>query len=300
MMVHSLDARVKKSRFLALRNNAKQFFATIYSNGKLAFGFSVFLVFVFLALFGQQLFPYSEATDYANKFAPMSAEHWLGTDYMGRDVFCQLVAGCKSAVYLSLMTAFFTVTIGVVLGMISGYCGGIVDKGIQLVTNIVLNIPTFPILLVLSTFITIEDDLTFAVILSIFSWAGLCRAIRAQIMSLKERDFIQICTVMNMKQSRIIFHELLPNIYSYIIVNFVMTMRNSITASVGIMTLGLAAFKATNWGVMLYQARILGLISPQVIAYMLKALIAVVIYQISVILMANGLDEVFNPRLKRM
>ena len=151
-----------------------------------------------------------------------------------------------------------------------------------------------------NSILIVEDDLTFAIILSIFSWAGLCRAIRAQIMSLKERDFIQICTVMNMKQSRIIFNELLPNIYSYIIVNFVMTMRSSITASVGIMTLGLAAFKATNWGVILYQARIMGLISPQVIAYMLKALVAVVIYQISVILMANGLDEVFNPRLKRM
>lgn len=290
----------RKNRILTVLHKGKQFFTAIYSNGKLAVGFSIFLVFVFLALFGQSLFPYSEATDYANKFAPGSAEHWLGTDYMGRDVFCQLVAGCQSAVYLSFMTALLTVAIGVVLGMVSGYCGGIVDRVIQLITNIVLNIPTFPILLVLSTFITIEDDLTFAVILSMFSWAGLCRAIRAQIMSLKERDFIQICTVMNMKRSRIIFHELLPNIYSYIIVNFVMTMRNSITASVGIMTLGLAAFKATNWGVMLYQARILGLISPQVIAYMMKALVAVVIYQISVILMANGLDEVFNPRLKRM
>lgn len=299
-MERIVDIREKKSIISILLNAVKQLFTTIYSNGKLAFGFSLFLVFVFLAVFGQELFPYSEATDYANKFAPMSAEHWLGTDYMGRDVFRQLVAGCKSAVYLSLMTALFTVTIGVVLGMISGYCGGVVDKIIQMITNIVLNIPTFPILLVLSTFITIEDDLTFAVILSIFSWAGLCRAIRAQIMSLKERDFIQICTVMNMKQSRIIFNELLPNIYSYIIVNFVMTMRSSITASVGIMTLGLAAFKATNWGVILYQARIMGLISPQVIAYMLKALVAVVIYQISVILMANGLDEVFNPRLKRM
>ena len=299
-MERIVDIREKKSIISILLNAVKQLFTTIYSNGKLAFGFSLFFVFVFLAVFGQELFPYSEATDYANKFAPMSSEHWLGTDYMGRDVFRQLVAGCKSAVYLSLMTALFTVAIGVALGMISGYCGGIVDKVIQMITNIVLNIPTFPILLVLSTFITIEDDLTFAIILSIFSWAGLCRAIRAQIMSLKERDFIQICTVMNMKQSRIIFNELLPNIYSYIIVNFVMTMRSSITASVGIMTLGLAAFKATNWGVILYQARIMGLISPQVIAYMLKALVAVVIYQISVILMANGLDEVFNPRLKRM
>ncbi len=278
----------------------KKVVSTVYSNKKSAVGFSIFLIFLFLAFFGGHLFPYSTATDFANKYLPCSRQHWLGTDYMGRDIFRQLVAGCRNAVYLSVLTAAFTVAIGVTLGMISGFLGGHADRLIQMITNITLNIPTFPILLVLSTFITIKDEVTFAVILSIFSWAGLCRAVRAQVMSLKERDFIQICKVMNMGYGKIIFHELLPNIYSYIIVNFVMTMRSSITASVGIMTLGLASFNAANWGVMLYQARTLGLVGSQVVGYLMKALVTVVIFQISTIMLANGLDETFNPRLKRM
>lgn len=289
-----------KSVFSFLANALARFFATVFSNKKSAIGFIILMVFLFFAIWGSDLFPYDISTDYANKYAPISPEHILGTDYMGRDVFTQIVVGCRNMFFLSLLTAAMTVTIGTFLGVLSGFVGGLTDKVIQMLTNLVLNIPQFPILLVLSTVFTIKDTVSFAVVLSVFSWAGLCRSVRAQIISLKERDFIQICKVMKMPSLRIILTQLIPNIYSYIIVNFVMVMRNAITASVGIMTLGLAAYDATNWGVMLYQARILGLVNNDVIAYMLKPLIVLVVFQIGTISLANGLDEVFNPRLKKL
>lgn len=184
------------------------------------------------------------------------------------------------------------------LGIISGYFGGIVDKIIQMITNLFLTIPGFPIMLLLAQLLTIEDPFSFALVLSVWNWAGLCRAIRAQILSLKERDFIVICRVMNMSNTHIMLKELMPNISSYIFINFIATMKSAITGSMGIMMLGLAAFEPSNWGAMLHRARMQGLMDPKVVRFMLVPLVAIVLFQIGALLFANGMDEVLNPRLR--
>ena len=166
------------------------------------------------------------------------------------------------------------------------------------ITNIFLAIPSFPIYLLLAAIVTIDTPFSLAVVISLWSWAGLCRAIRVQILSLKERDFIQICTVMHMSKAHIIFKELLPNVFSYIAINFVMAMRNAIMASVGIMLVGLAAYDPTNWGAIINAARTKGLINVKNIYIMMYPLIAIVIFQTSTLMLANGLDETLNPRLK--
>lgn len=271
----------------------------IFNNPKALIGGIILSIFIFLALFGQYIFPYSSTTDFANRYAESSAEHWLGTDEMGRDVFRQLVNGCRTCVGIATLTAVFTTFLGVFIGVLSAYSGGFVDKFLQMITNLFLNVPSFPILLLLSTLITIEDQVTFAIVLSIFSWAGLSRSIRAQIISLKERDFIQICKVMNMSKMHIIFKELIPNIFSYIIINFILQMKNAIFGCVGIMTLGLAGFDPSNWGAMLFRAKTAGLINPKAMSFMLKPLITVCLFQTGATLLAHGLDEVFNPRLRK-
>ncbi len=277
----------------------KKRYAGLLHNPKVIIGGGILFVFVFLALFGQWIFPYSTSTDFSNRYAPASAEHWLGTDDMGRDVFRQLVNGCRTCVGIAVLTAAFTTFLGVFIGVLSAYCGGIADKAIQVVTNLFLNVPSFPILLLLSTLITIEDNFTFALVLSIFNWAGLSRSVRAQVISLKERDFIQICKVINMSRMHIIFRELMPNISSYILINFILQMKNAIFGCVGIMTLGLAGFDPSNWGAMLFRAKSAGLINPKVMNFLMKPLVTVCLFQTGATLLAHGLDEFFNPRLQR-
>jgi peptide/nickel transport system permease protein len=146
----------------------------------------------------------------------------------------------------------------------------------------------------------IDNVITFAIILSIWSWAGLCRAVRVQIISLKERDFIQICQVIGMKKSRIIFRELFPNIASYIAVNFISIMRGAITGSVGIVLLGLAALDSSNWGTMLYLVMQMGfLMNPKAIFYVMSPIMCIFIFQFGIVLFANGIDEILNPRLQK-
>ena len=269
-----------------------------FSNGKTIVGFAILVFFVLVAIFGPLLFPYNSDTDMANSYLMPSWEHPFGTDWLGRDVFRQVIAGTGSVLEIAFYSAVFTVVIGTVLGIVSGYLGGWVDKVIMAVTNIFLSIPSFPIYLLLAAIVTINTPVSLSVIISIWSWAGLCRAVRVQIMSLKERDFIQICTVMHMSKAHIIFRELLPNVFSYIAINFVMAMRNAIMASVGIMLVGLAAYDPTNWGAITNAARTKGLMNVKNIYILLYPLICIIVFQISTLLLANGLDETLNPRLK--
>ena len=271
-----------------------------FSNGKTIVGFAILVFFVLFAVFGPLLFPYNSDTDMANSYLMPSWEHPFGTDWLGRDVFRQVIAGTGSVLEIAFYSAVFTVVIGTVLGIVSGYLGGWVDKVIMAVTNIFLSIPSFPIYLLLAAIVTINTPVSLSVIISIWSWAGLCRAVRVQIMSLKERDFIQICTVMHMSKAHIIFRELLPNVFSYIAINFVMAMRNAIMASVGIMLVGLAAYDPTNWGAIINAARTKGLMNIKNIYILLYPLICIIVFQISTLLLANGLDETLNPRLKVM
>ena len=270
----------------------------VFSNGKTIVGFSILAFFILVAIFGPMIFPYDSNTDMANSYLMPSLKHPFGTDWLGRDVFRQVIAGTGSVLEIAFYSAIFTVVLGTVLGIVSGYLGGWVDKIIMSVTNIFLSIPSFPIYLLLAAIVTINTPVSLAVIISIWSWEGLCRSIRVQIMSLKERDFIQICTVMHMSKAHIIFKELMPNVFSYIAINFVMAMRNAIMASVGIMLVGLAAYDPTNWGAIINAARTKGLMNVKNIYILLYPLVCIIVFQIATLVLANGLDETLNPRLK--
>ncbi len=273
------------------------FFKLACKNKKALAGFIIMAFFLFMVIVLVWVFPYDPTPDPLNIFAAPSAEHWFGTDELGRDLFRRMIAGSPSIISIAFLTGLFTVVFGVVIGMVAGLVGGIVDRFLNFCTNLFLTVPSFPIMLALAQILTITDTTLFALLLSIWGWAGLARAVRAQVISIKERDYIQICKVMNMSKAHIIFKELMPNIASYIIVNFIMIMRNAITSSVGIMMLGVVAYDHTNWGAMLNSAQAY-IQNPNAIMFWLTPVMFIVLFQTGVILLSNGLDEVLNPRLR--
>lgn len=278
----------------------KNFAGMIYGNKKAFVGAIILLIFLFLAVFGRVLFPYDDTTSFKDMYQTPSSEHWLGTDGMGRDLFRMIIHGTRDVMSIAFMTAVMTVGIGTLIGIISGYASPWVDRIIGVVINVVMSLPTFPILLILSMFITIKDNFTLALILSVLNWAGLARSVRSQIISLKERDFIQICGVMGLSKGHILFSELLPNILSFVAINFITSMKNAITSSVGMMTLGLALFEPTNWGGIMINARNSGAFAiPAARMSIIAPIVTIMLFQIGAILFSNGLDEVFNPRLRK-
>lgn len=275
-------------------------FKKTFSNWKTIVGSVIILIYILIAIFGPLIFPYDPEISVDEKYLLNSWEHPFGTDWLGRDVFRQVIAGTGSVLQIAFYTALVSVFVGTLLGILAGYLGGVVDKIIIAIANIFLSIPSFPVYLLLAAVIVINSPFQFALVISLFSWAGLCRAVRVQVMSLKERDFVQICTVMRMRKSHIIFKELMPNIFSYIAINFVTALRNAIMASVGIMLVGLAAYDPTNWGAIINAARTKGLNNINNVYILLYPLTAIVIFEIATLMVSNGLDETLNPRLRVM
>lgn len=278
----------------------QSFFRVMRRNKQALLGFIILLVFLLTALVGPLVIPPATKTNYAERLQLPSPKHPLGTDYAGRDTLSQFVHGSRNVLVVAFLTAVFTLCIAFAIGTVSGMVGGTVDAALMFFTNVILTVPSFPIMMVLSMVIKITNPVTFGVVLSIWSWAGLARAIRSQILSLRQRDFIEASRMLGLSLPHIIFKEILPNITSYVAINFIMIMRGAITASVGLMVLGLVPFSATHWGMMLQMATTTtgAMYGSSAIVYFLVPVMGIMLFQMGCLFFSNGLDEALNPRLR--
>lgn len=277
----------------------KVFAKTTFHNKKAFAGSIILLFFIFLAIFGRMIFPYDGTTSFEDMYLSPSTAHWLGTDGMGRDLWKMIVHGTRDVLAIAFYAAFMTVAVGTIVGIVAGYIGGWVDRIIGLIINVFMSIPSFPLLIIIAHFVTVKGNFALALLLSAFAWPGLSRAVRSQIISLKERDFIQICGVMGLSRGHVIFNELLPNIFSYVAINFINAMRSAITSSIGLMTIGAVTYEITNWGGIIITARANGAMSiPNARLCIIAPIVAIMVFQIGAILFSNGLDELINPRLR--
>lgn len=280
-------------------NRVKTFFKKLFKNKQSLVGFIILLIFAFMAILGPEIVPEPTETNYANRLQAPSLEHPFGTDYAGRDTFGQFIHGSRNVLLVAIVAAIITIALGFIIGTISGVAGGIVDEILMMVTGVMLTVPSFPIMMILSMVIKISNPLLFGLILSLWSWAGLARSIRAQILSLKYRDFIEASRVLGMGTIHIIFKEMLPNMVSYVLISFINIMKSSITASVGLMVLGLVPFSAQHWGIMINLATTTtgAMYGSSALIYFLVPVFGIMFFQIGCLLFANGLDDALNPKL---
>lgn len=278
----------------------KELWEEIKINRKAMTGFVILMFFILMATIGPRVLKLDLTIRFSERYQMPSWKHILGTDFAGRDTFIQLVYGSQEVLSVGILTATFTILIGFFIGALSGLIGKWVDSIIMFITNLFLTIPQFPILIVISTLIKVSNPLVFSLILSLFSWGGLARAIRSQILSLKHSEFIVACRIMNLSTMHIIFKEIMPNIISYIAVNFIFIIQSAVNASVGLMMLGLAPYSPTNWGMMISLAvqNTGGIFNPRAYIYLLSPIVCLALFQLGCIFLANGLDEAFNPRIK--
>lgn len=281
-------------------NAIKAFFATIYRNKKAFVGMIILLFFLCMAVFGPMVIHLNMTVQYNERYQGPSLHHLLGTDYAGRDTFGQVVYGSRDVLLIGFFASLFTIIIGVIVGTVSGLIGGKFDTILMFITNLFLTIPSFPAMMIIAALFSITNPILFAVILSAWQWAGLARAVRSQIFSLKQREFIKVCRVMGLGTGYIISREIMPNIASYISISFIQTIQGSIVASVGLMLLGLAPFSITNWGTMLNLAiqNTGGIFNPRGYYYLLAPIVCLSLFQMGSIFFSNGIDDAMNPRLR--
>lgn len=260
----------------------------------------ILFLFILTATVGSRIVPLDLSTDFANRYQLPSLAHPLGTDYVGNDLFQQIVHGTGSVLYIGLLASLFTVAIGFFLGALAGFAGGIVDKVISLVAQILISIPIFPIQLIIAVVFPINSTLMLAVVLAVLSWAQLARNVRSTILSLKQREFVLVDRIMGLPKWYIIFKEIFPNVTSYLASTFVLNTNSAIASSVALMLLGMAPYDVTHWSIILSNATSQAASGMNTVGIfnMLAPTLAFVLLQMSLIFFANGLDEALNPRLR--
>jgi peptide/nickel transport system permease protein len=262
-------------------------------------GFFVFAFLVIGAFVGPLFVPQTLPTNVAAIYQAPSLQHLLGTDSEGRDILIQMINGGQSIILVGVMAALFSTLIAITFGALAAYSGGRLDNVIMLVSDIVLTLPQIVLLAVLATFIRLSSAWLLAVIIALLSWPTLLRAVRAQVLSLREREYIEAARVLDLGVPRILFIEILPNMANFILMSFTIGMTSAIYAQVGLYLLGLAPLSGNNWGIMLNLAWVRGAIFfKQSLLYILAPVIAISVLQLSIVTMTRSLEDVFNPRLR--
>jgi peptide/nickel transport system permease protein len=269
-------------------------------------GFLGLVFFFVLTVFGPLFIPYEGAAQMDRRqpgarslVAPPSAEHILGLDWKGRDVLSHIVHGGQRLIATSIMAGVLATVLAVSIGALAGLLGGLVDQALSTIANFILTIPAFPLLIVLAALIRLDSDFLLALLFAVLNWPTLMRAVRAQVLSLRERDYVQAAIALDLGLWHIITREVFPNLVSYIAVNLIFTIRIAMYSIVGLVFLGLVPLREPDWGVMIFTGRQQGvLFLPQAAGMLLSPIAAIALFQLSLVLFSRSLEEIFNPRLR--
>jgi peptide/nickel transport system permease protein len=242
-------------------------------------------------------------SDYVN-ISQVPSVRWfvLGTDNFGRDVLTELVSAARTSLLIGLVAGTIATLIGLILGLLAGYIGGLVDDTITFITNLFIVIPSIILLILISYSIGQESRgaVTVAVVIGLTSWVWTAKAVRAQVISLRNRDHVNLSKLSGHSVVHIILTDILPYIASYVVMAFILQISSGILAEAGLSILGLGPRTTDvptlglmmNWA-MIYEAPMAG----DWWAYF-PVIITIALISFSMNLMNTGLDQVFNPALR--
>lgn len=261
------------------------------------FGGSIIVILILLAVFAPLISPYDPGEIFIqDKLNAPSLRHLCGTDQLGRDVFSRIIYGTRISLSVGFVVVTISVIIGTLVGGISGYYGGIIDSILMRFVDVMLCFPSFVVILTMVGLFTPNIFVVMAII-GIFSWMGIARLIRAEFLSLKERDFVLAARSLGASDRRIIFRHILPNALTPVLVSASLGIGGAILLESGLSFLGFGVQPpAPSWGNILTEGRI----------YIFDAWwltlfpgLAIAITVLSFYLFAEGIRDYLSPRRQR-
>jgi peptide/nickel transport system permease protein len=269
---------------------------------KIIAGLAILAFFVLLAIIGPLVAPYSPDQIFANSPVPLppSAAHWLGTTNLQQDVFSQLLVGGGDMLLVSFIAGVIATTLSVVIGVSAGYLGGLTDDLLSMLSNIFLVMPALPLLVILFGFLgkTGSNDLFLVgLIISVTGWAWGARVLRAQTLSLRNRDYVDSARIIGERRRRIIFAEILPNLTPIVASSFLFTVLYAIGTYTAMAFLGLVN-PNWSWGGILYYAQGSNAELTGYWWWYIPPGLAIALLGTSLVLLNFGIDEFINPRLR--
>jgi peptide/nickel transport system permease protein len=225
---------------------------------KVLLGIGILGFFILLTIVGPYLAPSDpSSTLFLPNMGPSSA-HWLGTTSLGQDILSQLLVGARATMVVALLAGLVATMLAMVIGVTAGYFGGKTDDSLTLLSNVFLALPGLPLLIVIDSYLPVgsrSNAFIIGLVISLTGWAWGARVLRAQTMSLRNRDFVEAARIIGEKKYRIMFSEIAPNLLPILASSLLFTVLYSIGAYVTLAYIGLTSTSVWNWGTMLYWAQ---------------------------------------------
>lgn len=227
-----------------------------------------------------------------------SFRHWLGTDFIGRDILSQLLAGARVAFIVGISAAFMSIVIGTTIGMVAGYSGRSTDAFLMRSADMIMVMPTLLVVLILSSLFGQLNIWVIVILIALFRWPGVARVIRAQTLSLKQRPFIDAAKVAGAGHLRIIFRHIMPNVLPLAFLYMTFRVTSAIIIEAALAFLGFGDPGTVSWGMMLQWVWKTGHMF-QAPYWLLPPGICISMITLSFYMLGRAMDEVLDPRLRR-
>ncbi|WP_297512912.1 ABC transporter permease [Thermococcus sp.] len=293
-------------------------------NRKFKVGVAIIVFFALFALIGPLVTPFDQLGYYPVKLhkmlllkrstpnlPPMSHDviyapgreinvtHYLGTDSFGRDLYAQVVYGLRNSLIVGLIGGGIATFVGLTIGFLAGYRGGWTDEILMMITNIMLVIPTMALLIIIAAYMSTRGVIIESIIIGLTAWPWTARAIRAQTLSLKNREFVHLAKLAGLSDLKIIIGEILPNITSYVFMVFILQFGGAILAAIGLDFIGLGPTRGISLGIILQNAVLWNAINLGYWWWAIPPGLIIALFITGLYFVNIGLEEVFNPRLRR-
>ena len=274
----------------------------VWSDWRARTGLLIVAFYLFMGIFGSYIVAEPSQNQGPRLLGAFKTlEYPLGTTQNGVDILSQTVYSTPAMLLMLTSGAVFTVFLGTAVGTLSGYKGGRFDSIAMTINDIVMTIPGLPLTIVLASALQIEGHpIVIGILITINAWAGLARAIRSQVLTLRESEFVEASRIMGISTPKIVIGDIIPQLMPYITMNFVQQARAVIFGSVGLYFLGVLPYTSTNWGVMMNAAvnRAGATSSPAAFHWLLVPMLTIIGLALGLTLLAQGADRIFNPRVR--
>ncbi len=259
----------------------------------------VIILLVLMAIAAPLIAPYPrDQGDLSKRFSKPSREHWLGTDDMGRDVLTRLIYGAQASLAVGLVSTGISIVIGVTLGAISGYFGGLVDNLIMRLVDIFMCFPFFLMAIVMAAVLG-PGIRTVMLVSGVLSWPGLARIVRAEVLAIKEREFVEAARALGLSAPSIIWHHILPNVFAVLVVYATLGIAGGILGEAGLSYLGLGVKPPQpSWGNMLHMAQNFTALTNYPWLW-IPAGIMILLTVLSINVLGDGLRDALDPKLRQ-
>ncbi|UPM44568.1 ABC transporter permease [Halocatena salina] len=264
-------------------------------------GAAIMSIYVLMGILGAWFYPAPESNQVERGLGPfetLSAP--LGSTGSGEDVLGMVIHATPEMLIMVMSGGIFATGVAVLIGTVAGYKGGTVDRALTSFSDVAMSIPGLPLVMVLAVVFRPRDPVLIGVLLTINYWAGLGRSIRSQVLTLREESYVEASRTMGVSTSRILFKDIIPNLMPFVLVNFANAARYVVFASVGLYYLGVLPSSVDNWGLQLENAYSQegALVGGEALYQLIAPMIAIMGIALGLILLAQGLDRVFNPRVR--